>query len=697
MSPTPAVCAAFLTALCASSVAAQTWAPLQEQPRHLDRLLYDAAAQRLLGIVNFPQQTWSFDGQRWRLHWPDGLGASRPGPQPMTTLAGYDEARREAVLVSSAVQWTSARTHASFRAGWRPILPASTPLVTDSGVAFDGNANLLLSFGGYDTNGFETDAMSAWNGALWTTLQPAVRPSARVAPAMAADRARNRVVLYGGTQSWAPLADTWEFDGVAWTQLASSGPSARHTSIAYDAARQRVVMAGGVAANGQLLDETFEWSGSQWLASNPLPRAMSVLACSEAATVVIGTRQGELWRRSGTSWLALHSVVQPQALGAARAVDPATGLLVLREPQLGGGTWTWNGTWQARGTAGPAARYYAAMAPYAGGMLLFGGVDTAMLPLSAVYDETWHWNGSAWTQLLLANAPPHRSGHSMVAIGATVLLFGGNTAAGEVNDTWRFQAGVWTQLQPAQAPGPRSRAALVYDSARQRAVLFGGQATGLPIGETWEWDGSNWQLQVVAQQPPAGSWPMAASPGGVALQDDAGTLWTWNGTLWHAGLVGSVLPGPSLSGALMRFDAGRQQLQLLDGYGEWFGLYNQLPVALGGGQNCGNAPELRMLGGPWLGSTPMVHCEGASNVPVFTLYGFQTTVVSWAPSCFQLVVGDAVVFGATNALGQLDIPLAIPWIAALRGVQMYVQSAVLDGGPVFGGSLSGILSLVIGG
>lgn len=690
------------TVCLASAALAQTWAPLEEVPGNFAGFVYDGAAQRLLGIVDYPQQTWSFDGQRWRLHWPDGLGASRPGLQPGTQLFGYDDARNRPVLVSSAVPWTSARTHVGHLGGWRAILPVSTPGVSAPGVAFDANLNLLLSFGGIDANGFETDAMAGWNGTQWTTLQPAVRPSPRSRPMMARDRARNRVVLYGGELTLAPLlADTWEFDGANWSQVLSSGPSARKSSLAYDAARQRVVMAGGVGGNGVPLQDVFEWSGGQWLASGSLPRAMPVHACSDATTVVVGTQEGELWRRSGTAWIALHTKPLPQVYGAAKALDPVTGGVVLRESQLGGRTWTWNGSWQVHAAAGPSARYGAAMAPYAGGMLLFGGGDTSMLPLVAIYDETWHWNGSSWSQLLLSNAPSHRTGHSMVAVGNTVLLFGGATVTGVVNDTWRFQGGSWTQLQPTRSPGPRRDASMAYDAARQRVVLHGGLVGGSiapqPIGETWEWDGSDWLQQFTTTQPPVGTWPMVATSGGVAMQDDAGSLWLWNGSPWQMSSTGSVLPGPWFFSSLLRFDSGRQQLQLLDGGGRWFALYSQMPAVVSNPQNCGSAPELRMLGSPWLGSTPAVHCEGASNAPVFTLYGFQSPQLLWAPNCWQLASGDALHFGATNGLGQLDIPLAIPYVPSLRGLQLYVQSAVLDGGPVFGASLSGGLFLAIGG
>lgn len=676
---------------------AQTWWPTEAAPADLSHLVYDAAAQRLLGLVAYPQQTWSFDGSRWRLHQPDGL-ARGTVQRPTTQLAGYDEARGTAVLVASAVPWTPARTYVSHRGGWRGITPTSTPQVDSPGVAFDPTLNRLLCFGGSAASGWETDAMSAWDGATWTSLQPTTRPSPRVAPAMALDRNRGRVVLFGGHgQFQPPLGDTWEWNGTDWTQFSTSGPSPRSTSLAYDAARQCVVMVGGYDASYLARAETFEWSGSQWLPSGPLPRPMHVLACSDASTVVVGTVRGDLWRRSGTGWTALHRVLRPELYSAARAFEPNGSTLVLREPQVGGGTWTWSGSWQFHSSGGPSGRYGAAMAPYAGGMLLFGGLDAAYLPLWALFDETWHWNGAGWARLQPSQAPTARFEHSLVAAGSTVLLFGGRTIQGESDETWTFQAGAWAQQMSAPAPSPRRQAALAYDAARQRVVLFGGMSQSQLLNDTWEWDGAIWQATTPTLQPPAGIWPMAHTPNGVAMPTDGGGFWTWTGADWLSSTVGSISFGPRLEQAAIGFDVAQQRLRVVDQVGEGHELLVALPLVAGSGSGCGTGPEVRLLGEPRLGSAPLVHCAGASNAAVFTLYGLSAASVPWAPSCFQQAAGDALHFGSTNALGQLDIPFVIPAVTALRGVQVHVQSAVVDGGPVFGASLTGPLTLSIGG
>ena len=65
-------------------------------------------------------------------------------------------------------------------------------------------------------------------------------PAKRYGHAMAYDEARRQVVLFGGGNPGGRFGDTWTWDGAAWTQAASAGPSARaDLAMAYDANRQR--------------------------------------------------------------------------------------------------------------------------------------------------------------------------------------------------------------------------------------------------------------------------------------------------------------------------------------------------------------------------------------------------------------------------------------------------------------------------
>src|SRR5262249_34417651 len=108
-----------------------------------------------------------------------------------------------------------------------------------------------------------------WNGSAWTQKTPPAQPSARPSAAFAFDAARGRCVLFSGMPflSAAMSNDTWEWDGTSWIALAPAhAPSARFGCVfAWDAARRRMVLAGGSPVGGpQVLSETWEWDGNDW-------------------------------------------------------------------------------------------------------------------------------------------------------------------------------------------------------------------------------------------------------------------------------------------------------------------------------------------------------------------------------------------------------------------------------------------------
>jgi hypothetical protein len=66
------------------------------------------------------------------------------------------------------------------------------------------------------------------------------------------------IVLFGGNDSSKDLGNTWEWDGKHWTQKQDMGPGPRkHSSMAYDSKRDRVVLFGGVADN-KMQNDTWE-------------------------------------------------------------------------------------------------------------------------------------------------------------------------------------------------------------------------------------------------------------------------------------------------------------------------------------------------------------------------------------------------------------------------------------------------------
>src|SRR5512133_680395 len=82
----------------------------------------------------------------------------------------------------------------------------------------------------------------------WHQISVVPSPSARVSHCMAYDSARQRIVMFGGNSNGLVLADTWEWDGSNWVQRnpVTSPPARAEFSMAYDSLRQRVVVFGGV-------------------------------------------------------------------------------------------------------------------------------------------------------------------------------------------------------------------------------------------------------------------------------------------------------------------------------------------------------------------------------------------------------------------------------------------------------------------
>jgi hypothetical protein len=128
-------------------------------------------------------------------------------------------------------------------------------------MAYDSIRGFTVLFGGADPDGNLFGDTWEWDGENWTQMQD-VGPSPRFYSAMAFDAERKQTLLFGGELNQLPtpvFADTWAWDGQAWTQLADSGPAGRagHT-LAYDSHRQRTVLFGGMTVGGVSVTDTWE-------------------------------------------------------------------------------------------------------------------------------------------------------------------------------------------------------------------------------------------------------------------------------------------------------------------------------------------------------------------------------------------------------------------------------------------------------
>ena len=295
--------------------------------------------------------------------------------------------------------------------------------------------------------------------ANWTQQNPQTSPSGRGTALLAYDSGHSQVVLFGGDAAPGLVNDTWTWDGTTWTmsQPAQAPPPRSNSAMAYDSDHGQTVIFGG---SGNLSD-TWLWNGSNWTQSQqigPSGRSLHAMAYdSQHGQVVLfggysnGVALNDTWLWDGSSWTLVHPQSSPPPrFGHAMAYDSMHGQVVL-----------------------------------------FGG-NTGSSNLS----DTWLWDGTNWTQTTPENSPSARLLHQMVYDSAhdQVILFGGGTSsyvtlnAGLFNDTWIWDGSNWTQATPATNPPPRNRFGMAFDAGHSQAVLFGGRdANANFLGDTWTW------------------------------------------------------------------------------------------------------------------------------------------------------------------------------------------------------------------
>lgn len=320
-----------------------------------------------------------------------------------------------------------------------PAATAATKPTGRSGMAmtYDGGSKTVLVFGGHEEFSGRTGKLNdtwTWNGTAWKRREPATKPPAREHASMAYDGARNKVVLFGGTSntcgtfvddSCARLNDTWIWDGVAktWTQMVLPvSPSPRSgAAMAYDKASRKIVLFGG-DSHTAFLNDTWTWDGDDWTRESP--------------------------------------------------------------------------------SQSPPPRRYSSLAGDGGRVVLFSG-DILDPPDFAQPADTWTWSGtnSTWTKESPASAPARRAAAAMAydAARKRTVLFGGDGACcAHLTDTWTWD-GTTKSWAPVSNTGPSARFfhGMAYDPVRQRVVVFGGSTkVGVEENDVWEWNGTAWKKKL---------------------------------------------------------------------------------------------------------------------------------------------------------------------------------------------------------
>ena len=269
-----------------------------------------------------------------------------------------------------------------------------------------------------------------WNGGAWNRRTHAAGPASRTMGRAVFDAARKRIVWYGGRvgRSETPSSETWEWDSTAWGRIAdaSAGPNV-HIEMAYDAARNKTIRFGGALRNGNGFEwptDTWEWNGAAWtrIATNGPPgraaanmvydsrRQEIVLFGGQGAAPGQGQEQpvfGDTWIWNGHSWRLASREGPPARAFHAMAFDERAGVVLIHggnfREQVFDDMWAWDGTrWTAirpRGV-GPGARRLHAMTYDAARdrTVMYGGAGPRPGGGTDVFSDTWEWSGAEWTR-----------------------------------------------------------------------------------------------------------------------------------------------------------------------------------------------------------------------------------------------------------------------------------------------------------
>ncbi|HEX9892259.1 MAG TPA: kelch repeat-containing protein [Actinomycetota bacterium] len=370
-------------------------------------MAYDPLRQRVVvfgGVSSqfMPHDTWVWDGTTWT----DVTPASQPEAR-FSPAAAFDPEVGQVVLYGGhRITYLAADTWGWDGASWSSLeIPTPLPRIGGA-MAYDPVRRVPMLFGGIADPTFG-DTWTYDDGWRREDLTPA--PPGRSYAAMATDTARNQVVLFGGlSESFNDLGDTWVWDGTAWHDrtpaLPSLSPPARQsTAMAFDAARGEIVLFGGWHSDRDvLLGDTWTWNGSSWqlevtLTAPPALRSHRMAYDAARQEVVLygglddGNQiRGETWIWDGTAWAQETPAASPPVAAAQSMVYDAAAGKVLMFGGLGHqqtGVWAWDGsTWaEVPIPPGPSRRSYAMMAnvPELGGSILFGGLS------QGYRDDTW--------------------------------------------------------------------------------------------------------------------------------------------------------------------------------------------------------------------------------------------------------------------------------------------------------------------
>ncbi|MEK6371405.1 MAG: kelch repeat-containing protein [Acidobacteriota bacterium] len=349
--------------------------------------------------------------------------------------------------------------------------------------AFDSDRNQVVLFGGTDITGITRPRTLVFNSPFWFDLTiSGTDPAPRSLFTFVTDPVNSAIWMFGGIDDQQTFGDFWKYQNGHWEEFFSGAEPVDciYPLATYDTERKTMVLLCATST-------TYEFDGNTWKGitglkeTPPIHRfGMMVYDQNLKKTVFFGgfseNYYDQTWTWDGTVWTRVKKNPPPPRALAAMWYDPTLKKTVLygglgRQTTDGrlvrfGDMWTFDGTgWTELKLTGatPGPRYgpQVAVDPRTNKVVLFGGlrVDTSETGVQTqVYsDDTWEWDGTAWTKLNPALVPPARenAGLTFDPIRNELVMFSGFAGTYHA-DTWTYTNGAWRPRIENVTPRRRS-------------------------------------------------------------------------------------------------------------------------------------------------------------------------------------------------------------------------------------------------
>jgi hypothetical protein len=287
---------------------------------------------------------------------PDGgTPSASDAPAPELQLGQsfglvYDPTLERTILVNGAVEGGPARPTELWTwdgAAFELLDGDGPPARVFGAIARDPEREVIVVTGGERASSGAPATTLEWDGSAWTE-HPEVGegPGSRGGTGLAYDTAADALLLFGGAVGFELQPDTWTWDGTTWTQVATSGPPPRFTSLMAAERDGDIILQGGhwVDGNdGDFYADTWRWDGESWTEVTPQVgpgkrvNAPGVWHPGLAGIVMVGGGTGldspfadDTWLWRDDTWTEISGDVEPSPRnGHALAYDEARDVIVL--------------------------------------------------------------------------------------------------------------------------------------------------------------------------------------------------------------------------------------------------------------------------------------------------------------------------------------------------------------------------------